>query len=909
MFRNPYPRTSWTAALACIVLLAISPARSAPAPDTGCDAHAGSITTDSTQQCLVNGSVTLLAQPGGDAVVPPGYQIGYVLTSTNGLSIEQVGPNPSFTVSGVNIWRIHSLVYDPNTLDFAAILDLDHAYQLQDMLVQGGICASFDISGAGTKTTECPTDCTADAGSISALNPDQCLVDGTAQLEALPDDNAMVPTGFSVAHVLTTGPDLLILAVGAEPSFSVQAEGSFTIHTLVYDPTTLDLSGIVFGETSAFEIAALLQQGGGPICGSLDVAGAQFQVAACNPVCEAFAGTLTAVAGEVCLVDGSADLDATPNGDAVVPAGYSIAYILARPNGIIENVEPITLFQWPLTGEYVIHTVVYDPANYNPFGVQLGTTNVSEIDALLLQGGGSICGSLDLTGAPISVIDCAPPCSEYAGVGGDRILCFTDPVTDLFSLLTDSPDEGGSWSGPDGQAFSGSFNPATDAQGVYVYFVSDGPDCQGDTTNLVISLIECPGPCDADAGPDATYSVCNAGAQTDVGLDSFLNGDTGGFWIGPDGQPSDGSFALDMDPPGAYAYVVGASDECDGDTAYVTVIVVNVPDAGSSADVSVCDSDAPFFCLLLLGGSPDAGGTWTGPDGAPFDGTFDPATDLPGVYQYTVPGQAPCLNAAATLAITVTACCDAGADTAITVCFTDEPFLLLDALGGDPCPSGTWTDPQNLPHSNVFNPAIDVAGVYTYTVAGAPGEPSLVATLTINVFECPDPCSGSSPDAGIGGDLIRCTVDPVTELFDLLQGTPDVGGTWTGPDGNAFSGVFDPASSASGVYVYTVFDLLDCEPDTTQLNISVIECPQAYAQLVAWPNPSVDKVNIRFPTVLSAGATIDILDALGRSVRASLTLAGDLITVDVSAMPSGTYTLRAFDAGTSHTGRFARAKD
>ena len=529
-----HPIRSWVAALAAAAFLAASPARSAPVD--ACEAYAGSITTDSTQQCLVNGSVTLVAQPGGDAVVPDGYQIGYVLTSTNGLAIEQVGPDPSFTVSGVNIWRIHSLVYDPSTLDFAAILDLDHAYVLQDLLVQGGgtICASLNISGAFTKTTECPDGCAADAGTISALNPDLCLVDGTAQLEALPDGNSNVPPGYSVAHVLTTGPDLTILAVGAEPSFSVDFAGPFTIHTLVYDPATLDLSGILFGETSGFEIAALLQQGGGPVCGSLDATGAQFQVADCDPVCTAFAGTMTAVDGEVCRVDGIALLDAAPNGDAVVPDGYAVAYILARANGIIENVEPFTLFEWPLLGEYVIHTLVYDPFTIDPFDVVLGTTTVAEINAVLLQGGGPVCGSLDLVGAAFTVIDCAPPCAAYAGVGGDRILCYTDPVTDLFTLLSDSPDEGGSWSGPDGQAFSGSFNPATDDQGVYVYFVTDGPDCPGDTTNLVISLIECPDPCDADAGPDASIVLCTNEAT--LNLSTLIGGDVGGSWTDPNGR-------------------------------------------------------------------------------------------------------------------------------------------------------------------------------------------------------------------------------------------------------------------------------------------------------------------------------------------------------------------------------------
>ena len=99
MFRPLHTLNTWAATLAVAALFAVSPARSAPIDD--CEAYAGTITTDSTQQCLVNGSVTLIAVPGGDAVVPPGYQIGYVLTRTNGLSIEQVGPDPSFTVSAV----------------------------------------------------------------------------------------------------------------------------------------------------------------------------------------------------------------------------------------------------------------------------------------------------------------------------------------------------------------------------------------------------------------------------------------------------------------------------------------------------------------------------------------------------------------------------------------------------------------------------------------------------------------------------------------------------------------------------------------------------------------------------------------------------------------------------------------
>ncbi len=1195
--------------------------------------------------CLVSSSATLTATPLGNAEVPDGFTTLYFLSRTNGLILDQVSTVPSFTVTTVDVWRIHTLVYDPATLDLSdVVFGTTHAYTLQNILVQGGgaVCASLDMSGGGAKTVECQDACTADAGTISALNPDLCLVDGAAQLEAAPDGNATVPDGYSVIHVLTTGQDLVILATSAEPSFPVAATGLFTIHTLVYDPATLDLSGVVPGETTGGNVAALLLQGGGSICGSLDVQGAQFQVADCAPVCDAFAGTITATDPEVCRVDGIAHLDAVPAGDAVVPDGYSVAYILARANGIIENVEPNSDFEWPLLGAYVIHTLVYDPFTLNPFTVQLGTTNIAEIDAELQQGGGSVCGSLDLAGAPItvidctppceafagtltavesevcrvdgiahlvstpngdavvpagysvvyvlarangiienvepnsdfewpllgdyvihtlvfdpatlnpltvslgstnisflfdqllqgggtlcgsldvvgaafSVIDCAPPCEEYAGVGGDRILCFNDPATELFSLLTDAPDEGGSWFSPDGLAFSGTFNPATDAQGVYVYLVTDGPDCPGDTTQLVISLIECPGPCDANAGPDASVSICSS--QAALSLATLLNGDLGGTWTNPAGLVFSGVIEPAIDAAGTYAYVVGASDECAGDTALVSVSLINAPDAGASAQVVVCDSGEPINCLAELGGNPSTNGSWTGPNGTPFSGTFDPDVDAPGVYTYLVSGTPPCADDLATLVIVVQNCCDAGSDAETTVCFTDAPFNLFDLLNGDPCPGGSWTDPVGEANNGFFLPSANLSGAYVYTVAGQNGTPTS-STVSISVIECPtdceadagtltpdqpevcldngfamlmalanddavepagyitlylltqgddavisqlfnaplftvdatgtytihtfiydlatfpfqtaivlgqstlndvhalliqgggnicasldlagaqffvsecfDPCAGvagadatvqvcndgsvtvlfpllggsplaggswfdtatpglplfdgfydsmigqggtfgytvsggpdcdadtayievveidcidpcvlSSPDAGIGGDILRCSADPVTELFDLLQGTPDVGGSWTGPDGNAFSGSFDPATDAQGIYVYMVFDLLECDPDTTQLNISVVDCPELHATLTTWPNPTTDFTRIELPAALRPGASILITDALGRTMRMPLEVNGRTLIVNASAAANGTYTLRAIDGQTSHMARFS----
>jgi hypothetical protein len=58
----------------------------------------------------------------------------------------------------------------------------------------------------------------------------------------------------------------------------VDQSGLYTIHTLVYDPATLDLSGVQVGVTTGFDVNGLLLQGGGAICASLDVQGAPFIV-------------------------------------------------------------------------------------------------------------------------------------------------------------------------------------------------------------------------------------------------------------------------------------------------------------------------------------------------------------------------------------------------------------------------------------------------------------------------------------------------------------------------------------------------------------------------------------------------------------------------------------------------------
>ena len=377
---------------------------------TPCEADAGTITADESNVCLVGGTAELSATSDENSVVPVGYETVYVLTQGAGLVIMDAAAAPVFSVTAADTYTIHTLVYDPLTLDLSTVeFGVTTGFDVNGLLIQGGgtICGSLDVVGAPIAVSECIT-CDALAGTITADESEVCLVAGSATISATPDGNSVVPVDFSTVFVLTQGPELLIMDASVTPNFDVAATGSYTIHTLVYDPNTLDLGTIEFGVTTGFDVDALLIQGGGTICGSLDALGAQISVIECI-VCDQNAGTITADASTVCLVGGTADISATPDGNSVVPVGYETIYVLTQGAGlVIIGADAAPAFTVTAEDDYTIHTLVYDPLTLDLGIVELGVTTGFDVNALLVQGGGAICASLDVSGAPIAVQDCTP---------------------------------------------------------------------------------------------------------------------------------------------------------------------------------------------------------------------------------------------------------------------------------------------------------------------------------------------------------------------------------------------------------------------------------------------------------------------------------------------------------------------
>ena len=242
-----------------------------------CEADAGTMHATTSSVTLVNGSATISATAGGNENVPDGYSNIYVLTQGSGLVIVNAGASPSFEVSEAGDYTIHSLVYDPNTLDLGIVeFGVTTGFDVNGLLIQGGgtICASLDVAGVPV-SVEAEALCEADAGTLYSSHPISCIdSSGVATLSAEVGNAPVIPDGFEQLYVLTRAFSLTILDVSSNPEFEVNHPGFYRIHSLVYNPDTLDLSIVQLGVTTGFDVLHLLQQGGGDICGSLDVHGA-----------------------------------------------------------------------------------------------------------------------------------------------------------------------------------------------------------------------------------------------------------------------------------------------------------------------------------------------------------------------------------------------------------------------------------------------------------------------------------------------------------------------------------------------------------------------------------------------------------------------------------------------------------
>ncbi len=495
---------------------------------------------------------------------------------------------------------------------------------------------------------------------------------------------------------------------------------------------------------------------------------------------------------------GIATLDSTGTvfSGELFPAGtYTVNYVVTDPSGLTASCPATVIVLSPvLELTYAMDTICSSSSPISP----LGTTNGGVFSASPVGSNvGATTGSITpLTSTPGSYtiyMVFAGPCPDTAsttitieaqpgaGTSASTTICSSGAPVNLFTLLGNGADAGGTWS-----SGNGTYDPASDSSGTFIYTVSAGVTCAGAQASITVTEALA-----MNAGADSSITLCGNGPSVD--LTTLLNGaDAGGTWSNGNGQ-----YDPVTDDPGTVMYIVVGSGQCPSDTTFITVLEQTPPNAGTDASTTVCTIGNPVDLFALLGNGADAGGTWSA-----GIGTYDPVTDSPGTFTYTVPGGTTCADAQASITVTEALAMNAGADSSITLCGNGPSVDLTTLLNGADA-GGTWSNGNGQ-----YDPVTDDPGTVMYIVVGSGQCPS--DTTFITVLE------QTPPNAGTDASTTVCTIGNPVDLFALLGNGADAGGTWS-----AGIGTYDPVTDSPGTFTYTVPGGTTCTD--AQASITVTE--------------------------------------------------------------------------------------
>ena len=333
-----------------------------------------------------------------------------------------------------------------------------------------------------------------------------------------------------------------------------------------------------------------------------------------------------------------------------------------------------------------------------------------------------------------------------AGVSGLSDVCGADFTFDLATGLGGTPDGGGAWNDDDNSGafiLFGNIIPALITPGTYnfTYTVTGSGACPDDSATVTLTIHPVP-----SAGTSGTLGACLLATSLDISTGLGGAPDSGGVWVDIDGSGALTGTIFDPSAAGLgtynFSYSVPRNVGCPADTAIVTVSVIAAANAGTDGSLTACAGD--FATQNLgdgLGGTPDAGGTWSDDDGSGgilFGDLWSPAGVGAGTYNFTyLAAAAGCPSDSAVVTITVAEPPDAGSDGTLAVCDSNGTVDVATGLGGAPNAGGVWTDSAGIMASSVVDLSILSTGSYsfTYTVS-APPCADATATVTVNLSTC-----------------------------------------------------------------------------------------------------------------------------------------------------------------------------
>lgn len=836
-----------------------------------------SITSAAPNVCTqpVSGTVTITIVPpptvtiAADTTVCPNGQATVTFTGT---------PN-AFVTYTVNAGSNQTIVLDASgTATITQNYTTTTIYTLVGAITSGTPACSQPVSGSVTITVIAPP--TATIAADVTICPNQ---QATVTFTGTP--------GATVTYIVNGGADQTIVLDASGTATITQTYATTTTYTLV----SASISGCTQTITGTVTITV--------------VPAPTAAISADTTICPngqatvTFTGTPNAVV--TYTVNGGADQTIMLNasGSAVITNTYAVTTtytlvsvtltgaICTQP---VSGTVVITVLDLPtatiaITGNTTICSGQNTTITFTgtPGATVTYTANGGPDQTITLDGSGTATitpsPSVDTTYALVSATTAGSPgCTQTLtgsvlvqvtptpNAGNDvanAAFCTNSAPQDLFLLLGNTAETGGVWS-PALASGTGVFDPAVDPAGVYVYTLPPTGSCPGDTASVTVTVTAPP-----VAGTDNVLNVCSNADTQDLFVLLGPTAQSGGTWS-PALASGTGIFNPSIDASGTYTYTVAGTAPCPGDSAQVVVTVTPGPNAGEDGAVTFCTNSAPADLFDSLAGTPQVGGTWS-PALASGTGVFDPAVDPAGVYTYTFAGTQPCDNDTAAVTVTVNPVPDAGEDGSTIFCSSFAPADLITFLGGTPQPGGTWS-PALASGTGVFDPTVDAAGVYTYSVGGGLCATD-TATVTVQVF--------SAPNAGDDGSLTTCFDVTLVDLTTGLDGTQGAG-TFSDDNGTgALSGtIFNPSAAGPGTYQFTYTvggGTGPCATDTAV--VTVVVDPAANAGAFSGVQ-----------TVCPSFGTFDLNNLLDGEQTGGVWTDQNGITIvnplDVSTINAGTYT-------------------
>jgi hypothetical protein len=374
----------------------------------------------------------------------------------------------------------------------------------------------------------------------------------------------------------------------------------------------------------------------------------------------------------------------------------------------------------------------------------------------------------------------------------------------------------------------------------------------------------------ASAGNDGSISLCSSAAPINL-FNSVGIASNGGTWSGPSALTGGylGTFNPQINSAGQYTYSVSSSG-CSDDIAIVNVTLNSTPTAAITNLTGTTQLGCAVQSISLLA----SGGTaysWSGGLGNAANATITQA----GTYTATVTNAAGCSD---TESITIT-----NNGGSLPTAAISGGSALCEGASGTVVITGT----PNATVGYSIN-----GGATVFTLLNSSGSVSistgpLSASVTYDLVNaslgsCSQNITGSTAfsvipaaNAGNGASIQVCANGGAVNLFDILTGSPDTGGTWSGPSAltNGYVGTFNPAIQTIGMYTYTVNGSGNCGSATASVTITLASGPET---TISYASP--------FCTSLTGTQLPTIIGAQGGSFSASP--AGLTITLAGAVTPS-----------------------